>query len=183
MADAYENAEGELVDRMMAAMDAAQNEGGDIRGSQSAVIKVASAAPVDKPWEGHLCDFRVYDSPEPLRELRLLVDKQRLHHRVYQSAMPLFSPDVADEQIALSIEQFNEAIREVPNEDSRLQYKYQYGTTLLGKVLNTDHEAAALDILREVFAAAPIWREVIKRTVSVHPDQFNAEVLERIATL
>ncbi|MEM7532386.1 MAG: hypothetical protein AAF639_09425 [Chloroflexota bacterium] len=54
-------------------------------------------------------------------------DKQSLllHRRVYQSAIPLLSDEVADEQIAQSIEQFNNAIRQVPNEDSRLQYNHQ----------------------------------------------------------
>ena len=38
MSHAYENTEGDLADRMMAALEAAEKEGGDIRGKQSAAI-------------------------------------------------------------------------------------------------------------------------------------------------
>ena len=40
MVKAYESAEGDLAARMMAALDAAQGEGGDIRGRQSAAMLV-----------------------------------------------------------------------------------------------------------------------------------------------
>ncbi len=38
MADAYRNSAGDLAERMLAALDAAQKEGGDIRGRQSAAM-------------------------------------------------------------------------------------------------------------------------------------------------
>jgi uncharacterized Ntn-hydrolase superfamily protein len=80
MAEAYQNAEGDLADRMLAALDAAQSVGGDIRGKQSAAILIVSGESTGDPWIDRIMDLRVEDNPEPLRELRRLVTV----HRAYQ---------------------------------------------------------------------------------------------------
>ena len=58
---------------MLAALDAAQAAGGDIRGRQSAAIIVVTGKPTGLAWKDRTFDLRVDDSPEPLRELRRLV--------------------------------------------------------------------------------------------------------------
>ena len=70
MLEAYSSAEGPLTVRLLAALDAAEREGGDIRGRQSAAILVVPAG--GEPWETVVC-LRVEDHPEPLVELRRLV--------------------------------------------------------------------------------------------------------------
>jgi len=74
MLDGYRSASGPLSDRLLAALDAAEAEGGDARGRQSAAIRVV-------PAEGNAWDtvvsLHVEDHPEPLVELRRLV---RLHN-------------------------------------------------------------------------------------------------------
>jgi uncharacterized Ntn-hydrolase superfamily protein len=76
MAAAYEQAAGDLAQRMMAALEAAQAEGGDIRGMQSAAIKVVPGD-VSKPvWET-VYDLRVDEHADPVVELARLV---RLRH-------------------------------------------------------------------------------------------------------
>src|SRR6185295_2337315 len=50
MAKAFTSAKGDLADRMMAALDAAQSAGGDIRGRQSAALIVVTGKPTGKPW-------------------------------------------------------------------------------------------------------------------------------------
>src|SRR5262245_8060205 len=50
MAAAFESAQGDLADRMLAALEAAQRAGGDIRGKQSAAIVVVSGKPSTQPW-------------------------------------------------------------------------------------------------------------------------------------
>ena len=72
MAKAYREAKGELADRMLAALDAAQAAGGDIRGKQSAAILIVSGTPTGKSWVDRKMDLRVEDHPEPLKELRRL---------------------------------------------------------------------------------------------------------------
>lgn len=73
MADAFESTHGPLAERMMAALEAAEVEGGDIRGRQSAAMLVVSGAGTGRSWEDRLIDLRVEDSPEPLIELRRLI--------------------------------------------------------------------------------------------------------------
>ena len=73
MAKAFGSAKGDLADRMMAALDAAQAAGGDIRGRQSAALIVVTGKPTGKPWADRVFDLRVDDSAEPLKELRRLV--------------------------------------------------------------------------------------------------------------
>ncbi|MBV9253659.1 MAG: DUF1028 domain-containing protein [Actinobacteria bacterium] len=76
MATAYEAAEGDLADRLLAALDAAEAEGGDIRGKQSASLLVVPAT--GARWDTTI-DVRVDDHPEPLPELRRLVAMRKAY--------------------------------------------------------------------------------------------------------
>ncbi|MGB7295915.1 MAG: DUF1028 domain-containing protein [Candidatus Aminicenantales bacterium] len=73
MAEAFENTEGELVDRLMAALEAAQNEGGDIRGKQSAAILVVKGKSSGAWWKDRIYELRVEDHDDPLGELKRLI--------------------------------------------------------------------------------------------------------------
>src|SRR5687768_3375918 len=77
MAAAFEAAQGDLAERMLAALDAAQAAGGDIRGKQSAAIVVVRPNATGKPWVDRKFDLRVEDHADPLGELRRLVRLQR----------------------------------------------------------------------------------------------------------
>src|SRR5512145_2375295 len=77
MARAYEAAKGPLAERLLAALDAAQATGGDIRGKQSAAILVVRAAPSAKPWTDRLVDLRIEDHAEPIAEMRRLLALHR----------------------------------------------------------------------------------------------------------
>lgn len=80
MAEAYEGAEGDLADKMLAALEAAQAAGGDIRGRQSAAIVIVKPASSGKPYLDKVVDLRVEDHPAPVKELRRLVKL----HRAYE---------------------------------------------------------------------------------------------------
>ena len=62
MAKAFEESKGDLAERMLAALDAAQSVGGDIRGRQSAALIVVNAKSSGKPWEDRIFDLRVDDA-------------------------------------------------------------------------------------------------------------------------
>lgn len=79
MAAAYEAglAAGEpFVERLLLALEAAELEGGDVRGRQSAAIMVVDAALQPAPWRGRLMDLRIEDHPDPVPELRRIVTLQ-----------------------------------------------------------------------------------------------------------
>jgi uncharacterized Ntn-hydrolase superfamily protein len=87
MAEAYRGGDGDLADRLLGALDAAEAAGGDVRGRQSAALVVVPAA--GEPWRRRV-DIRVEDHRDPLAELRRLL---RLA-RAYEMA------DAADELLA-----------------------------------------------------------------------------------
>ena len=80
MADAYKNAPGDLAERMLKALEAGEQAGGDIRGRQSAAMVVVRARPTGKPWQDRIIDLRVEDDPDPLKELRRLVRLRRAYN-------------------------------------------------------------------------------------------------------
>jgi len=82
MAAAYENSTGDLADRMLAALEAAEAEGGDIRGRQSAAMLIVTGQPTGVDWKDVVLNLRVEDHPDPLTELKRLI---RIH-RAYQHA-------------------------------------------------------------------------------------------------
>jgi uncharacterized Ntn-hydrolase superfamily protein len=78
MARAFETTRGDLATRLLAALEAAETAGGDIRGKQSAALVVVSGDQNAQPWE-KLFDLRVEDHPQPLGELRRLVTVARAY--------------------------------------------------------------------------------------------------------
>ncbi|HKV86972.1 MAG TPA: DUF1028 domain-containing protein [Candidatus Dormibacteraeota bacterium] len=79
MAEAFTSTDAPLPERMMAALEAAEREGGDIRGRQSAAMLVVSGTPAGRPWEDRIIDLRVEDAPDPLVELRRLLRIKRAY--------------------------------------------------------------------------------------------------------
>lgn len=83
MADAYERSDGEpLYERLMRALEAGQDAGGDRRGRQSAAIHVLAAE--EYPW----CDVRVDDHPEPVAELRRVLEVYKVEEVPFLVASP-----------------------------------------------------------------------------------------------
>jgi uncharacterized Ntn-hydrolase superfamily protein len=76
MSEAFASAEGALADRLMVALDAAEAEGGDVRGRQSAALLVV---PAEGEWWRTRVDLRVEDHHAPLEELRRLLQLQRAY--------------------------------------------------------------------------------------------------------
>ncbi len=79
MAEAYTQTGGTLAERLMAALEAAEAEVGDLRGKQSAAMLVVTGRPTGRSWEDRTVDLRVEDHPEPLPELRRLLTIRRAY--------------------------------------------------------------------------------------------------------
>ncbi len=77
MVEAYRTTDGDLAARILAALAAAQAEGGDARGQQSAALLVVDGQRSETPWEHVLFDLRVDDHPTPIAELGRLIDYAR----------------------------------------------------------------------------------------------------------
>ena len=96
MAAAYEAASGTLPRRLLAALEAAEAEGGDFRGAQSAAILVVKGEPTGFAWKGRVSNLRVDDHVDPVGELRRLLDLEE----DYRADRPDHLRDVAKHWIA-----------------------------------------------------------------------------------
>ena len=105
MADAFERAKGSLADRLLAALVAGQAGGGDKRGMQSAALLVVRAGAGYLGATDRYIDIRVYDAPDPIKELQRLYELHKLYFFTTDSAdlMPI-TPALQKELEALLIE-------------------------------------------------------------------------------
>jgi len=151
MARAFENATGDLTDRLLAALDAAQREGGDIRGKQSAAILVVSGKSTGRPWVDRKVDLRIEDSPDPLGELRRLVRYQRAYQH-----MSAGDDCSAVKDWACAVREYGAAEKLLPEQ---VEVVFWHAVTLVtsGKV------DEALPLFKQVFAREPKWAELVGR--------------------
>ena len=154
MAKAFENTEGDLADKMMAALYAAEGEGGDIRGKQSAAMLIVTGEPTGVPWKDVVMDIRVDDHAEPLKELKRLI---RIH-RAYQHANK-GDHYLELEEIEKALVEYEKASEFYP-ENPELPY---WSAVTLASKGNLDQ---ALPIFREVFQKEPRLRILTPRLVN-----------------
>ncbi len=86
MAEAFESAQGELAERLMAALEAGDNAGGDARGKQSAALLVVRKGGGYAGFDDRYIDLRVDDHPEPIKELRRLLGLKLAWARLSEAA-------------------------------------------------------------------------------------------------
>jgi uncharacterized Ntn-hydrolase superfamily protein len=112
MAAAFVSTPGVLADRLLAALDAGEGAGGDVRGRQSAAMVVV--APDGEPWR-RTVDLRVEDAKDPHAELRRLLSLQRAYD-LAGAADELMAAGRADEAGAL----YRRAAQLAPESDELL---------------------------------------------------------------
>jgi uncharacterized Ntn-hydrolase superfamily protein len=168
MASAFRESPGDLADRMVAALEAAQEAGGDIRGRQSAALLIVSAKPTGRSWEDRRFDLRVEDHAQPVQELKRLVRLQRayLHMNAGDAAIEHGDFAEASRQYAAA-EKLAPQIVEIP-------FWHAVTLTASGKV------DEALPIFRRVFAREAVWADLVPKLVpsGILPD--DPELLEKI---
>jgi uncharacterized Ntn-hydrolase superfamily protein len=171
MAKAFESAKGDLADRMLAALDAAQKEGGDLRGMQSAALIVVTGKATgdldkDKPF-----DIRVDESTEPLKELRRLLTVRRAGN--YADA----GWDAGEKNDLDGLNRgFNMAAKLLPDDP---EIAFWHGVFLV----KLDRVEDSLPHFRRAFAHGKNWRELLPRCVKagILPD--NKAALKKILEL
>lgn len=151
MARAFEAAKGDLADRMLAALEAAEAEGGDIRGRQSAAMIVVRAKSTGEPWRDRLVDLRVDDHPQPLAELRRLLSL----HRAYEE-MNLGDEAVAKQDVQAALRHYTRATELAP-EIAEIPFWQAVTLFVAGQ------EDKALALFRDVFAREERWARLVPR--------------------
>ena len=155
MARAFEHASGPLAERLVAALDAAQAVGGDIRGKQSAAIVVVRGARSDKPWTDRLVDLRVDDSDHPLEELRRILDLARAYEKMNRG-----DEAVADGRMDDALREYSGAEAMVPTND---EFLFWHALTLVTNG-RTDE---SLPLFARAFRMNPAWMLLVPRLPSV----------------
>lgn len=151
MVRAYETTKGDLAERMMAALEAAQAEGGDIRGRQSAALVVVGAERVANPWEGRLFDLRIEDHPEPILELRRLLTLARAYRKMNEGDDLWAEGKVADALAAYS------AAETLAPGNHEMIFWHAATLAAAGRV------DESLPLFAEAFSLWPLWRDLVPR--------------------
>lgn len=151
MAQAFENTKGDLADRMLAALDAAQAVGGDIRGRQSAALIVVTGKPTGMSWKDRLFDLRVDDSAEPLQELRRLVTLQRAYNHMNAGDLAVEKKDNEG-----ALREYSAAEKLVPG-NAEMIYWHAVALVNMGRV------DESLPLFRKVFAMDKNWATLTPR--------------------
>jgi uncharacterized Ntn-hydrolase superfamily protein len=151
MLEAYRTTSGELADRLLAALEAAEREGGDIRGRQSAALVVVAPRATGQPAADRPFDLRVEDHPDPVDELQRLVELRRTYQRV----------EVGDELAAAgdlegALAEYAQAHAEQP-ESAELAFWAGAALAANGR------EQEAGELLRRAYSAGEGWRELLRR--------------------
>ncbi len=145
MARAFESTKGDLADRMLAALDAAQAAGGDIRGRQSAAMIVVTGKPTGQAWKDRIFDLRVDDSPQPLLELRRLVKLQRAYNHMNAGDLAVEKKDNEG-----ALREYGAAEKLVPD-NAEMVYWHAVALVNMGRV------DESLPLFRRVFAIDRNW--------------------------
>jgi len=144
-----------LAERVIEVLKAAQLAGGDIRGKQSAVIKVVAAHKSAEPWNDELIDLRVDDSKEPIKELERLLKVHRAYEHMNKGDLYTEKNDMEN-----AMKEYNAAMKQFPD---NLEMKYWTAITLA----NNKRVSKALPMLKSIYAKDPNWRELTRRLPKV----------------
>jgi uncharacterized Ntn-hydrolase superfamily protein len=168
MIEAFRGSDADLAGRLLSALEAAEREGGDIRGRQSAALVVVAPRASGQPMEDRPVDLRVEDHADPVRELRRLVELQASYHRI----------EVADELAAAgdhdgALEEYSAAHAEQPG---NAELAFWHGVTLAA----SGREQEARELLEQAYRAGEGWRELLRRLPAsgLFPD--DRELVERL---
>jgi uncharacterized Ntn-hydrolase superfamily protein len=171
MVKAFESASGDLAERMMVALEAAQAEGGDIRGRQSAALLVVSDDASLPAWGGRIFDLRIEDHPEPIEELRRLLTMARAYNH-----MNAGDEYFAAGEIEMAVEAYGKATELVPENHEFLFWE----AVTLATVGRLDE---SLPLFKQAFELWPDWREMVQRLPASEQLPDDPELMKQILSI
>jgi uncharacterized Ntn-hydrolase superfamily protein len=172
MATAFEkNSAKPLAERMLLALEAGQDAGGDIRGKQSAAIIVVPARSEGKPWDERTVDLRVDDHPAPIKELRRLYNVQVAYQHMNNGDLAVEKNDMAK-----AMNEYNAAMKMFPQ---NLEMQYWTAITLA----NNKQVDKAVPLLKKVFDKDANWKELTRRLPKVNLLTVSDADLKKILAL
>jgi len=154
MAHAFESSDGDLAEKLLVALEAAQNEGGDIRGKQSAAILVVSGEATGFPWVDRIFDLRIADHPTPVKELRRLVQLKRAYLKLNEG-----DEWVTKHQMEKAVSAYEEATSLVEDKQTNGEAPFWVGVTLV----EAHQIKESFPYFRRAYRQDDSWAELINR--------------------
>ena len=168
MEQAFKQSKGHLAERMIAALEAAQEVGGDIRGKQSAAILVVKGESSGKTWEDRLIDLRVEDHPDPIHEIKRLLTVFRAYEFMNQGDLAIEKNDVEGALTA-----YGAAEAMFPD---NLEMKYWHAVSLA----NVGMINESLPIFKSIFEKDRNWLLLTERLPKVDLLKVDPKALKKI---
>jgi uncharacterized Ntn-hydrolase superfamily protein len=151
MIEAFRASDADLAGRLLAALEAAEGEGGDIRGRQSAALAVVAPRASGQPMQDRPVDLRVDDHPDPVAELRRLVGLSASYARIEAGDELAAAGDLEG-----ALVEYAAAHAEQPD---NAEMAFWHGLTLAA----AGREAEARVLLVQAYAEHEGWRELLRR--------------------
>ena len=171
MAKAFQSTEGELADRLVAALEAAQNEGGDIRGKQSAALIVVKGKSSGVWWKDRLFDLRIEDHPAPIQELKRLLNLNKAYNH-----MNLGDEYLTDNKIEEAMKAYTKAMEMCP-ENAEMIFWPAVTMAATGQV------EKSLPLFRKVFAMDENWAILLPRLSKVGQFPEDEALIKKILSV
>ena len=175
MAVAYESSAGDLAARMLTALEAAQAEGGDMRGQQSAALLVVSAELDPAPWSGRVFDLRVEDHTQPLEEMHRLLAVSRAYQHAQTASQLLEDKSLDEAKIAEAEREFQLGAHS-PEMGGNPELLFWHAVDLV----TAERVDDALPLFKQVFDLDPIWRQLVPPLVPAELLPDDPALIERI---
>lgn len=171
MAKAFQNTEGELADRLIAALEAAEAEGGDIRGKQSAALIVVKGKSSGLWWRDRLYDLRIEDHPEPVPELKRLLRLNKAYNHMNQGDEYL-----TENKIEEAMKAYTKAMEMYPN-NAEMIFWPAVTLAATGKV------EKSLPLFKKVFAMDENWAILLPRLPGVGQLPKDESLIQKILSV
>jgi len=171
MADAFGNAKGELVDRLIAALEAAEKEGGDIRGKQSAAIIVVRGKSSGVWWKDRIYDLRVEDHHEPVSEIKRLVRLNKAYNHMNKGDELL-----TENKVKEAVKEYTKGMEIYPDNPEMIFWP---AVTLA----STGKVEESLLLFKKVFAMDANWAVLLPRLPKVGQFPSDKNLLKKILAL
>ncbi|QYA24733.1 DUF1028 domain-containing protein [Gramella sp. MT6] len=140
-----------LAERVVEALKAAQEAGGDIRGKQSAALVVVGPERTDNSWEDKKIDLRVDDHKTPIKELERLLKVHRAYEHMNQGDLAVEAGNMEK-----ALKEYGAAEKMFPE---NLEMKFWKAVALA----NSGSIEEAKPIFKSIFEEDKNWKEMITR--------------------
>ena len=171
MARAFETTKGELVDRLLAALEAAEQEGGDIRGKQSAAVIVVKGKSSGVWWKDRIYDLRIEDHPNPVPELKRLIRLNKAYNHMNKG-----DEFLTENKVAEAVKEYTKGMEIYPDNPEMIFWP---AVTMAssGKV------EESLPLFSKVFAMDPNWTVLLPRLPKVGQFPDDKKLIRKILAL